>query len=226
VNVTVLNLDVKALGLGDSGSVRAEGLHASDIYNSFYADLDPKKYLFSGPINPLLVEIGLIFENMLEEGLIRRLVASGGVGEMPDVARPGEFTFHDTYRGHKVCIHYNPDMFMLNGVLRVAEIKSTWKWSGVSHELIEQAQAGVEAAVARLTELIRDPKFDKYLTQLKFYLYMLGELLGRIYIFFVVANGRPPFPSQLLGWDLDFTAQDLRDNYVCLMNHAIAKGLI
>jgi hypothetical protein len=226
MKISVLNLDVKALGLGDSGSVRAEGLHASDIYNSFYADLDPKKYLFSGPINPLLVEMGLIFERMLEEGLIRRLVTSGALDHMPDVARPGEFTFTDTYKGHPVVIHYNPDLFILNGVLRVAEIKSTWKWSMVSHEEIAKAQAGCEKAREKISAMIRDPKFDKYLTQLKFYLYMLGELLGRIYIFFVVANGRPPFPSQMLGWDLDFTARELRENYEMLMNFAISKGLI
>jgi hypothetical protein len=222
VKLTALNLDIKALGLGNSGSVRAEGLHASDIYGSFYADLNPKKYKYDGPPDPLLVEIGLIFETMLEEGLIRRLLANNG----SDVARPGEFTFRDTYKGHKVVIHYNPDLFMLNGVLRVAEIKSTWMWSTVSHELIGQAQAGVETAIQKLRDLILDPKFDKYLSQLKFYLYMLGELLGRIYIFFVTANGRPPFPSQLLGWDLDFTARELRLTYEMLMNHAIAKGLI
>lgn len=223
MKITALNLDVRALGLGNSGSVRAAGLHASDIYNSFYADLDPKKYLFSGPINPLLVEIGLIFETMLERGLQERLLASGAIG---GVERPGEFTFTDTYKGHPVVIHYNPDLFMLNGVLRVAEIKSTWKWSGVSHEEIEQAQAGVESAIKRLRDLILDPKFDKWLTQLKLYLYMLGELKGRIYAFFVMANGRPPFPAQLLGWDLDFTQEELYRNFSMLMNHAIAKKLI
>lgn len=215
-------LDIPSLGIGASDSVRAEGLHASDIYGSLYAELDPKRYKYDKAADPLLFEVGIIFERMFEEGLIRRLL----VGSQSDVSRPGEFTFRDTYQGHKVVIHYNPDLFMVNGVLRVAELKATWKWSGVSHEQIEQAKAGVQKAIDHIRAIILEPKHDKYLCQLKFYLYMLGELLGRLYVFFVVANGRPPFPPQLLAWDLDFTAQELRDNYEMLMNHAVAKGLV
>jgi hypothetical protein len=231
VIITPMGLDIPSLGLGDSGSVRAAGLHASDIYNSFYADLDPKKYLFKpGPIEPLLVEIGLIFERMLELGLQKRLLDKLGSSE--EVARPGEFTFQDTYRGKAVTIHFNPDLFIANGCLRVAEIKSTWKWSGVSHAEILAATADIRAGrfgtaiVLKIANLISDPKFDKYLTQLKFYLYMLRERFGRLYIFFVVANGRPPFPSQLLGWDLEFSDEELKRCYTMLLNHALAKGML
>ncbi len=160
---------------------------------------------------------------MLERGLQERLLKSGHEGQ---VERPGEFTFRDTYKGHKVVIHYNPDLLVWNGVLRVTEIKSTWMWSGVSHEDIEDAKQGVKKALVKVTQLLTDPKYDKYKCQLKFYLYMLRQKLGRLYIFFVTANGRPPFPAQLLGWDLDFTDQELELNYTMLMNYAISKGMI
>ena len=225
-----MGLDIPSLGLGDSGSTRAKGLHASDIYSDFYADLNPKKYRYApGLIEPLLVEIGLIFEHMLELGLQRRLLDKATSEE---VARPGEFTFEDTYKGHHVRIHFNPDLFIANGVLRIAEIKSTWMWSGVSHAEVFEATADIKAGrfgtevVLKIANLILDPKFDKYLTQLKFYLKMLGERFGRLYIFFVTANGRPPFPSQLLGWDLEFSEQDIESTYRTLMNHALSKGML
>ncbi len=135
-----MGLDIPSLGLGDSGGTRAKGLHASDIYNDFYADYNPKKYRYApGPIEPLLVEIGLIFERMLESGLQRRLLDKLTAEE---VARPGEFSFEYDFKGKKGTIHFNPDLFVCNGVFRVAEIKSTWMWSGVSHEEIEAAAAG------------------------------------------------------------------------------------
>lgn len=90
---------------------RGEGLHASDIYGSFFKQLNPKKY--SSDMDPLLQDIlfaiGLAWEQYLEKVLIAN-------GEL--VARPGEL---ESPEGVK----YSPDLLVVNGHDRIGEIKVT-----------------------------------------------------------------------------------------------------
>lgn len=95
--------------LGKSVGHRSPGLHMSDIYNDLFKALEPKRYRGGAP-DPLYLEAGLAFEDMIEEGLKRRL--SGG-------ERPGEFT---TEEG----IIFSPDLIIFNGETRLGEIKLTW----------------------------------------------------------------------------------------------------
>lgn len=217
--------DLKSLGLGNSGGIRAAGLHASDIYNDLYKSLVPKKYgKFTGPPDPMLVEIGLIFESMLEEGLKRRIEANGG----PEITRPGEFSYQTQWDDRPVTIHYNPDLFIFNGVFRIGEIKSTWMWSGLSHEEVQKLNDGTADPTLqdKHRDLILDPKYDKYHTQAKFYCYMQRTNFARLYIFYVTANGRPPFPAQFPPpWDIEYTDDELESNFAMLMNHASARGM-
>lgn len=95
--------------VGVSTGYRSPGLHMSTIYNDLYQDLEPKRFTRGTAPDPLRLEAGLAFEDMLEEGLKRRLA-----GE-----RPGEFT---TAEG----IIYSPDLIIFNGETRLGEIKLTW----------------------------------------------------------------------------------------------------
>jgi hypothetical protein len=95
--------------VGVSVGHRSPGLHMSNIYNDLYQDLEPKRFTRGTLPDPLRLEAGLAFEDMLEEGLKRRLC-----GE-----RPPEMV---TEEG----IFYSPDLIIFNGHTRLGEIKLTW----------------------------------------------------------------------------------------------------
>lgn len=81
----------------------------SDIYNSLYADLDPKKYAKGDGPDVTKMTLGTSFEEVLEVALSERII-----GE-----RAGEFT---TKEG----IIYSPDHLIFNGVTTLGEFKCTW----------------------------------------------------------------------------------------------------
>lgn len=201
MELTKHDLSLDVLRIGKSSGERAVGVHASDIYGSLYKQLDPKRFGRPGDPPPFLLEMGLIFEQMLEEGLKRRFEAAE---THEQIERPGEFHHTDTWDGVPVSVHYNPDLFIYNGVLRVGEIKATW--------------------MSDIDDIL-DPKFDKYFTQIKFYCKMLGTRFARLYVFFVCGNYKPPTVPRLKAWDLEFTEDELDMNYAMLMNHAIYAGI-
>lgn len=92
-----------------SDLIRSPGIHASDIYGDLFAFLDPKRYNFEGPPNPLLLALGTAWEKHLEY-----LMAKNGIL----FSRPGEF---ESPEG----IPYSPDLIIFNGHTRVGEIKLT-----------------------------------------------------------------------------------------------------
>lgn len=153
--------------LGVSTGHRSPGLHLSEIYNDLYQDLEPKRYTRGTKPDPLRLEAGLAFEDMLEEGLKRRLA-----GE-----RQGEFV---TEEG----IVYSPDLIIANTghPNRLGEIKLTWM---SSKEVPRERSNGFP------------PKFDKYFTQMKAYCYHLGLTDARLLAFFVNSDYRPPKPELL-----------------------------
>lgn len=93
--------------LGRSTAPRTPGLHISEIYGDLYRRLEPKRFTGGEP-DPLLLEAGLSFEHMLEEGLKARMAV-----------RPGEFVSPEG-------ILMSPDLVMFNGGVKVGEIKLTW----------------------------------------------------------------------------------------------------
>jgi hypothetical protein len=228
MEINELLIDPTVLTIGVSGGVRAEGVHASDLYNSFFADSNPKKYGYlrredsSNSINPLLVEPGLIFERMLEEGLQRRLGDAGS--HDGSIERPGEFTHRDVVDGIPVEFHFNPDLFIFNGQFRVGEIKCTWMHSKITHEEFDLFKAGDPDAAAKIRDALLDEKYGKYLAQLQLYMKCLQTRYGRLYVFYVNGTGKPPFPPQLLAWDIAFTQEELDLNYIMLVRQGISKG--
>ena len=193
--------------LGVSTSPRSPGLHMSEIYGDLYQDMEPTRYVRGAPMDPLRLEAGLIFEQMLEEGLKRRLQASGG-------GRPGEFV--ESEHG----IIYSPDLILFNGETRLGEIKLTW---------LSNSEMPREVA-NNLPQ-----KFDKYLTQMKAYCRCLETPYARLMALFVnggyeflrknKAERKPPAPA-FGAWDLTFTKRELDENWSMLINHAKFKGML
>lgn len=198
--VSPYDVDLSLLKIGQSGSERASGVHASDLYGSLYKELMPDRYGRDGLPPPLLLETGLIFENALEEGFARRFESLGG----EQIIRPGEFTHRDIFDGYEIVVHYNPDLLIYNGVTRLGEIKATW--------------------MSDINDLSHD-KFAKYLTQIKFYLKMLRLHHARLYVFFVCGNYKPPTVPRFKAWDLEFSQDELDSEYAMLCYHGIHKGL-
>lgn len=91
-------------------------LHASDIYNSFYKQADPKRYGDHAGSPDLLFAEGLAWERYFEEQLI-----ANGV----QCFRPGELI--GEWKGRRIA--YSPDLILLNGKDRIGEVKKTWKSS-------------------------------------------------------------------------------------------------
>lgn len=132
----------------------------------------------------------------LEAGLTLEAIFEEGLKRRL-IERPGEFT---TEEG----IIYTPDLLIFNHVTRLGEIKLTWMsmHQGIEHQ-----------------------KFDKWFCQMKSYCYHLQTPYARLYAFFVNGNYRPSTPA-IRAWDIEFTAQELRDNWACLINHAKHKRLL
>lgn len=107
------------LDLAVSQLPRSPGLHISDVYNSLYQKLEPKRFTGDTP-DPLRLELGLALEQILEEGLKHRLAE-----------RPGEFI--TTLAGRPVA--YSPDLFLFNHLFRIGEIKLTYMSNrqGITH---------------------------------------------------------------------------------------------
>lgn len=153
--------------LGVSTGYRSPGLHMSAIYNDLFQDLEPKRFTRGTKPDPLRLEAGLMFEDLLEEGLKKRL----GGGD-----RVGEFT---TEEG----IIYSPDLIIFDAQRqRLGEIKLTW---------MSSKEVPREAATRF------PPKFDKYIVQMKAYSYHLDLDCARLLAFFVNGNYAPPKPELL-----------------------------
>lgn len=192
------------------GYVRTPGLHASDLYNAFYKDFDPKRYDkrdAAGNATPLdlaKMELGTSFEEVLEPALAARLF-----GE-----RPGEFVHHhadcdDSKLGSvwckQNCVIYSPDyLFDIDGELVLGEFKCTW-YSTRDAPL--------------------DPKFAKWWTQIKLYCYWLQLRRARLYVFFVNGDYKPPSPV-LRAWEATFTQRELQDEHDLIIRNARKKGLL
>ena len=139
----------------------------------------------------------------LEAGLAFESLLEEGLKRRLCGERPGEFT---TDEG----VIFSPDLIIFNHVTRVGEIKLTWM---SSNEIPTVLSNGLP------------PKFDKWLTQIKFYCRAVETCYGRLIGFFVNGDYRPPSP-RLLAWDLQFTKRELDENHTMLMNHARHRGLL
>lgn len=230
------------LGQNAPGYERSPGLHMSTIYGDLYAKLEPKRY-GKRPDDRLPLEkweMGMAMEEDYERAFADRNKITANPGEQ--IYRPGEFiTKHDpkcpnnTVRAIAgtgmlcwICgagIAFSPDLFIVNGSTRLGEIKCTWMTAKAAPISQEQADAiGFPRLANNLTEF--DSRFDKWFTQIKAYCYHLQLTEARLIVFFVNGNYKPPSPIPPLAWDLTFTAAELQEEWMMLLNHAKAEGML
>jgi hypothetical protein len=200
------------------GYVRSPGLHMSEIYGSLFKERDPEKFDKRDkdgnplPFDLAKMEMGLRFEEMLEIALRKTLLGR----------RPGEyFTEHAADCVHRrrklkeglVCpcgggIAYSPDyLFLIDDEVILGEFKLTWYSSKGAPEI---------------------EKFDKWIVQIKSYLYHLELRIARLYVFFVngkYPKGGPPTP-ELRAWKLEFKQRELESNWAMMVRHANKKGML
>lgn len=177
--------------------VRSPGVHASDLYNALFQEIDAARYDKRDPAtgDPLppdatKMELGISFEEVLERVLAERLF---GLAE-----RLGEFRSPEN-------VIYTPDhLFYDQPELELGEFKCTW----------------YSAKYAPL-----DKRFDKWWCQMKLYAYWLKIRRARLYALFVNGDYKPPTP-QLLAWRVQFTERELEANYQMVMRFARRKGLL
>lgn len=177
--------------MGRSVLPRSPGLHISEIYGDLYRRLEPERY-GKGEPNPLLLEAGLSLETVIEDGL------KGRLGH-----RPGEVVSPEG-------IISSPDLVLVNGHIRVGEIKCTW----MSCREMPIAEANVWPQ-----------KFSRWNVQMMWYCSELGLNHARLIGFFVNGNYKPPQPK-LLAWDVEYTDRELQENRQMLLRHAVEMGVV
>lgn len=198
---------------------RTPGVHMSDLYNSLYQDIEPKRYDKSRPMDPLRIIAGLALERAFERTLIHEL------GPLLGGERPGEFETEDG-------LPFTPDLIIVEPQVgfRLGEIKCTWM--SARDCPISPAQADQWELDKKFVswdgkdpDVTFPPKFDKYFTQMKVYCYHIGIVHARLFIFFVNGCYAPPKPI-LLSWDFEFTPRELHEEWIMVKNDGEFKGLI
>jgi len=190
------------LDLLASDLVRSPGLHASTVFGGLFEELDPKRYAYDGPPNPMSLAMGTAWENHLETLLVRSGVQA---------IRPGEFLSPPVGR-RQTRIAYSPDLILFNGIVRCGEIK----WTSKSAKgLPEQTDNNL------------DPKFDKYQCQLMLYIYWLRMEFGcLVQGWLSLALMWESWNPQHRAFTVDYTDRELQENYDMCLNYAEEKGMI
>lgn len=208
------------------GSPRAAGLHISDIYNDYYALLEPERYgkkrkpIGGGTKDPkdLYMMLGNIFEQTLERALVDTL------GPLLGGERPGEFLTKD---GDGGSLAFNPDLILFPGKHpRGAEIKLAWatcRECPISPAMAK-AYGLTQTWDGKDPDVVFPSKFDKYFTQMKLYGYHLKIHDWRLFICFVNGDYRPPRPV-LLSWDFTFNDRELVEEWTKMDNHRRRRKL-
>lgn len=209
------------------GYVRTPGVHASDLYGSYYVDHDPQRYAKKDkdgnatPIDVTKMEVGTSFEEILEPVLKERLFSDRGDG-----FRPGEFTAphapgcpleDNECEAGVICEEcgagtlFSPDwLFSEKDRYILGELKCTWYSS---------------------TGAPTNEKFAKWRTQVMLYMFWLSTILGqdvtkcRLFALFINGDYKPPSPK-LRAWEITFTKRELVMEHREIMRHARKKGLL
>lgn len=181
---------------------RSPGLHASTIFGDLFESLDPKRYVYDGPPNPVSLAMGTAWENHLEYLLVKNGV---------DAIRPGEYLSPPLGK-RRIRVAYSPDLIIFNSVVRCGEIK----WSSKS-----------DKGLPTEPTTFLDPKFDKYLAQMMLYTYWLRlEFQCDVQGWLALALMHKPWDPQFRAYNIDWVDRELQDNYDMMINHATHTGMI
>ena len=175
---------------------RSEGTHISDIYNSLYQTLDPRRYRKDAPLDYTRMALGTAWEQYLE----RQLIAQG-----INADRPGELWSPDNF-------YYSPDLFMLTPQFRIGEIKLT---TMESRDWPRKPANGLppkfDKWLAQLMIYCSETQ-TPYATLFPYFVNGQGKR----------TQNKPEF----LPIELEFSARELADNRAALLQHGRSKGLL
>lgn len=179
--------------LGHSTGPRSAGLHLSTIYGRLLERLHPKKYDRSKPMDMRRIEIGLIFENMLERGLAEKFAT----------VRPGEVISDEGIAMSPDGV--NPDL------VAGEEYKATFK--SCRHGLVDEYGMPL-------------PQFLGWFLQMKGYAKWLGVRRFILRVLFLNGDYSQPLTPQFRCFDIEFSDEEVEENWTMLMNFAKKEGML
>lgn len=186
--------------LGKSDAPRSAGLHLSSIYKVLMQRLQPARFGGNKPMDMQRVEIGLLFENMLERALAEKF----------STVRPGE-VFSDEG------IAMSPD-----GVNPIEGSGEEYKATFMSSR--DGLYEIVEVDGAR-HQIPRD-KFVHWFVQMKGYAKWLGTRVFILRVLFICGDYSRPIQPQFKSYRIEFTEQEIEDNWAMLVQIAHEEGLL
>jgi hypothetical protein len=189
--------------LGASTGPRSrDKLHLSDIYKLLMQRLQPKRFDSSKPMDMRRVEMGLLFENMLERALMEKF----------GTVRPGEIVSEDGNNIYMSPDGVNPDL------CAGEEYKCTYMSSskGISEAVV----------VDGTTYHIPLDKFVHWFIQMKGYAKWLCVNRFILRVLFVCGDYSYPIQPQFISYDITFTDAEIDANWDELMQLARAEGLL
>jgi hypothetical protein len=208
--VTLLDEDLgltEHLGVS-SGPRTRDVLHLSDIYKVLMQRLQPKRFDASKPMDMKRVEIGLLYETMLEQGL----------AEKYSTVRPGEIVgTMINAQGHAVPVYMSPDGVNPD-LMAGEEYKATYMSS--KDGITEDIEAG-----GVIYQVPRD-KFVHWFVQCKGYAKWLEVNRFILRVLFLCGDYSYPIGPQFKSYSLEFTDEEIEDNWTMLRTVAIEEGLI
>lgn len=199
------------------------GCHVSSVIHDLCRKLDPTRFAKDrgwhpgdrASIPPELqtrFELGLSLEEMLGRAMgvrfVRNLASARfeefkRLGQNPAPTRflrPSSLIFPVAGGGDMVG---TPDVLDVDGQGAVEEWKCTW---------------------ISASNPIDSPRFWHFWVQLKVYCYMVGVTRGRLRVFFINGDYRPPSPLPPDAWEEDFSPTDLQETWDMVVTHARSLG--
>jgi hypothetical protein len=189
--------------LGQSTTPRSEGLHLSTIYGSLMKKLQPRRFNTGKPMDMVRIETGLVFENVLEQGLREKFATY----------RPGEIVSPEG-------IIMTPDGFNPTDCAG-EEFKCTW--------MSLRPLKGCATPYTDEYGLPRD-KFLHWFIQMKGYAKWLE--VNRFNLWVLHINGEYDWKKpggvdpQLVPTRIEFTQDEIDENWTMLINHARNEGML
>lgn len=194
------------LGLPDQYTARtpddkAKGVHhVSRLLHTICEKMWPHRFGKGNGERPsnLRILIGMLFESLLTAAFKSQI--SQDLNGDARFMRLGEVKRKVKWKGRQLTVVGTPDALDTEDWM-IEEWKATWM---------------------SCRQPITDPKFWHYWVQVMAYCYMVGTTRARLRVLFVngdYSHGDESGP-RLLGWEVEFTEQELKENWDMLLNHA------
>lgn len=181
---------------------RSPGLHMSTILHDIEKVLNAKRYA-SGITQPELEmfgSLGFLWERVLEDTLADITVTS-------DPAR-----------------YFRPDEQKMDGVYLTPDYADLDFWGDGTCEFGLEEWKVIWKSSRSLDNFERN--FWRFIVQSKSYCRALGCLLVRFRILCIVGNWQDNIAPVCRTFEIEYTPQELEENWSMLMNHAKAKGMV